>query len=170
MDIVEFAFGSIERRDRLLVGVGEEWFCRITIKASNQRGDFVLADFNWDAKEIFNWFERNKEPICMGERPKWCLESTIAGSVEVTFESDEVDDDLFDEIYNYRLMHDLRFAVRGANIPSVYFGCGVSGGEVSAVVGGRVISFSVDFSDFYFMLEVQRKYISERVKDNYLEM
>ncbi|TBU76111.1 hypothetical protein DNK10_09035 [Pseudomonas daroniae] len=106
----------------------------------------------------------------MEERPEWCLESTIAGSIEVAFESEEVDDEFFDEIYDYRLRHDLRFAVRGANIPSIYFGCGVSGGEVSAVVDGKIISVSVDFSAFYFRLEVQRKYISERVKGNYLDM
>lgn len=106
----------------------------------------------------------------MEERPEWCLEPTIAGSVEVAFESDDVDDELFDEIYDYRLRHDLRFAVRGANIPSIYFGCGVSGGEVSAVVDGEVVGVPVNFSGFYFKLEEQRKYISERVKDNYLEM
>lgn len=166
---VEFLFDSIESCERLLVGAGGEWFCRVSIRVFSSEGAWVLVDFNWDAKEIFDWFERNRRYICTEERPAWCMEPTIAGSVEAVFESDEVDDACLDEIYNYRLRHDLRFAVRGAKIPSVYFGCGVAGGEVSAVIGGEVFCISVNFSDFYFRLGAQKKYISERVVRNYLE-
>lgn len=168
MGRVEFLFNPIELRERLLVGAGGEWFCRITIRVFSSEETRVLADFNWDAKEIFDWFEQNQEYICTEERPVWCQEPTIAGSVEVMFESDEVDDACLDDIYNYRLRHDLRFAVRGARIPSVYFGCGVAGGELSAVIDGEVVSVSVDFSSFYLRLGEQRRYISERVENNYL--
>lgn len=167
---VDIIFGAIDLRERSVVGVGEEWFCQIKLSVCISSETRVLADFNWDAKEIFGWFERNQEYICKEERPVWCVESTIAGSVKVALESDEVDDAGLDEIYEYRLKHDLRFAARGARVPSIYFGRGVAGGELSVVIDEEIVCVSIDFSDLYFKLGQQKRYVSEKVKNNYLEV
>lgn len=100
----------------------------ILLRAGNEV--FVLLQALSNLEKITDWFKalETKTDALPPKVLDTYAEATLAESISAFYEkaSDELSDSIFEEMLTYRKSHDVRFAFRGSDIPSVVIGtwCG----------------------------------------------
>lgn len=109
----------VDKCDERFPGV---YFFTISIEVN--QGEFIsLASIPLDDVQELAWFRENIEsikndilPVPIGDYV------SIAKIIRDFYSSDDMDEFIIGELYNYRVSHGLRFAFRGRDIPDIYIG------------------------------------------------
>ncbi|WP_354687766.1 hypothetical protein [Cupriavidus necator] len=115
-----------------------------------------ILSIRWDAMELVRWFLANKEEILTRKLPEYVpRSSSIAESISLFYENlGDDQDDLVDDIFEYRECHEICFGLRGSrSVPAIYVGLGHCGYEVSIEHPDQYVKFLIDLPDFYLHLE-----------------
>ncbi|NWA29215.1 hypothetical protein HX866_30455 [Pseudomonas gingeri] len=109
-------FSPVIKHDRAIVPAVTEWLSRIFLKVEECSGDVVVVfDVKWDAKIFVEWLASNERGI-LSEVFHLPESTSLARSVFEALERDLTNAEE-DYLYGYRTRHDLRFALRGVDIP-----------------------------------------------------
>ena len=158
----------IQSGDRNIVPAKGELLSRIVLKVRDCAGvEFVVFNVNWDAWSLIDWLLLNEKDI-LSERFPFVEAGALVESVCSALDNElsYVEEDL---LYEYRTRHDVRFALRGVDVPSVLLGVGAQGGEVSMYFENKCLRFSVDFDGFLVRLRKVAASINAGLGVGYLE-
>lgn len=167
MNKLILAMSPIEVHDRDLTPCSGECFANITLMLESDLG--VACSFfrkKWDASQFFDWAENNKKAICEDEflgEYKQSLAVSICAMQEKDLTPDEND-----ALFEYRRVHDLRFALRGLDVPSIIIGIGEGGGELSLLSDDFCMNFQVDLCRFFQAISTKHSELVSRSSDGYL--
>lgn len=130
---------------------------RMLLDVCGLRGELLrrVIDVRWDAAALFTWFHDNRVALCEAPPPQELeREGPIAVRIQAFYESADPDNtEALERVFAYRASHGLRFALRGVDVPDVYFGRLDSGYEVSCS-DEAIWSYQFDLPEF--LAEVER--------------
>lgn len=129
---------------------------KIVVKVRNQiSGDeYILLKQSHSIEQVLHWFNLWADKIKNDEPPKWLPETvTLANATEAFYNTapDDLVDSAWDEVYSYRTRHDLRFAFRGADIPSVLIGRW-HGMDTVSTPSNSNLAFQIDLPNFFLRM------------------
>ncbi|MBD1364855.1 hypothetical protein IDJ77_13620 [Mucilaginibacter sp. ZT4R22] len=132
--------------------VFEQW-ARMRLEICNDDGESekIIFDTQWDVKVLVAWVIENQVYLLAEEYPFSLQESSVAEGLHNFYEGLDLDgdsieeDELLDLVYNYRVRHGLRFAMRGTDIDDVFIG---------PINGETTISCFNDFSNWNYKVEI----------------
>jgi hypothetical protein len=127
---------------------------QLVVRSSSAQEDVLLA-VRWNLQELICWFKRNSNAIANEQLPEFITwNGSISDSIDHFYDAVDIDqDEQIDRVFEYRQRHELCFALRGAEVPSIYIGRGKSGDEISGEVDGKRFSLLVDLEKFFSSLE-----------------
>lgn len=102
---------------------GEQWHkIRIYIMEGGLLVKEIIA-IEWDLNVLIEWLMENEHAILNQFPPEFIKCKNIAKGVADFYDGVDPDDEYtIDLVYDYRLKHSLRFALRGTDIKDVYIG------------------------------------------------
>lgn len=168
MNKLIFEFSPVGKIRRIIPAAGGEWFSNVVLKVRTVAGcECVLFSINWDSRVLIEWLSANADEI-INEPFIFLSDRSLARTIADKIEEDlsESDEDL---LYEYRVKHDLRFALRGVDIPSIILGVGVRGYEISVCGMGFEMVFAVDLGALLHGLAALEKKMGEDVQSGYFE-
>ncbi|SFN46088.1 hypothetical protein SAMN05428971_1503 [Candidatus Pantoea varia] len=104
-----------------------------------------------DVNEFIGWFLKHEREIREDELPiEIIIYKSLAENVHYSYDTMDVDDDdLVDQMYNYRRGHCLRFASRGCDFPEIYIGKVRGLYEISKFSAAESWKYYIDIEEFF---------------------
>ncbi|WP_414527657.1 hypothetical protein [Nodularia chucula] len=135
----------------------EEWGdIKILILFENKK--LILLKTEWNMLEIVKWVIKNQHNFCnsienIHEEIQVFANESLAKSLERLhqkdfYEEEDSQDKWYEALYKFREQHNLRFAMRGSNIPDIVIGLNKGKGEISLYNEEHDWSYSFDIEDF----------------------
>lgn len=118
----------------------------------------MLLSTEWDVIPLAKWFIENWHLICTQFLSIPNITVPIMASEGIAqaihrLQEQQVEDEWFDALYNFREHHSLRFSMRGANIPEVFLGYNRGNGEISS---------DTEFESWFYSFNLEAFQISLR--------
>ncbi len=143
---------------------------RVTLQCEDTGKQTVLPNYFLDFVDQLSRFETNYEALVDKNFPiDSSPDESIADAIDRYFDEVDLNNidstrelmDTFDEIYEYRRIHNFSFAFSDQTHPDIYFGIKDNKGEISSnsmQLSGR---FRIDLADFLSKLkDARRQYFS----------
>ncbi|MEN7528165.1 hypothetical protein [Cupriavidus sp. DL-D2] len=123
---------------------------------------------NWDICAPLTWLRENKKYLLDEDIPPFIeWGGSIHHSIEKFWDREDFSDAEEDQNFNYRKRHELCFAFRGIQIPTIYIGKGIDGWEVSGVREETQFFYRVDLPEFFDDLDKKFPSTEDGQKINY---
>jgi hypothetical protein len=106
----------------------------------------LLFSIYWDGYEILSWLDSSLDSLLKEETPVFLPKAKCIAEGILLFYSQTrpMPDRQYDELFNYRTRHGIRFALRGAEIPDFYIGIYEHNLQLSVMKGLTPIFYSLD--------------------------
>lgn len=112
----------------------------ISIHVEDSQKTTPLLTWEWNLLEFIMWFVQaqpyfpHNELLIQGQGSR--SEESLAQALNRlqdrdVFSSESEEDQWFDALHKYRMLHSLRFALRGSNVPPIIIGLNQGRGEIS---------------------------------------
>lgn len=127
---------------------------------SHKKVEKVIFDLTWDILPLLDWFKGNREALFNEKCPVLSSGKSIAFDVHQFYETldesiewSDMENQLIDNIYNYRLSHDIGFAIRGTNIRDIFIGLKGNTHTISFWQDEEKWEYEINLFEFYSEIE-----------------
>ncbi|HZX59662.1 MAG TPA: hypothetical protein VFE54_13085 [Mucilaginibacter sp.] len=124
---------------------------RLEVVDANGRIIKTVLEIEWDLLMFLSWFVENKNALLEQGIPLENKYSSIGEAVYHFYDAmdDDFDnDELLDGVYEYRVAHGIRFALRGTDIPDIYIGIFNKNGTISFCDNNEKWNYNINLADF----------------------
>ncbi|AXA55106.1 hypothetical protein ACNT2N_12220 [Pseudomonas thivervalensis] len=168
MNKLLFEISPIDNAQRVVDSAGNEWYSEISARVCTKDGcEISLFKVRWDCKVFLNWLQRNE--FAIQEKASLLSNKYFLARAIVDKYQQDLSDDEEDLLYEYRKLHDLRFALRGVSVPSIIIGVGQKGGELSICNASFKLFCLIDVSALFEGLDGFMDEMARRVINGYFE-
>lgn len=130
-------------------------FCQVIIAIESASGKEVsrILDMPLEFSSLIIWLRENKQSLLNDQIPIDSLPSeSIAETINRFYTKSDFKDANADSLdglmYNYRISHGLRFALRGFNLPDIYMGLANNNYSISCCEENQTWSYKFDMQHF----------------------
>lgn len=151
MHYLRLIFSPIPEPRRIVEPSGNELFAEIVLEVFDDDSATRIFSQYWDLRCLLDWFAENENHLLDDEIPPFFDRNLpVVTAIKAIYEnySDEQLDVVADCLYEFKEVHDLRFGLRGTDIPSTYLckkGCDY---EISWGMNNQYLSYRVDLEKF----------------------
>jgi len=122
MAYLRLKFSPVLSADRHILPTEDELLAEIVLEVVDDKAVHTIFRQKWNIRCLVDWIVRTKNLLLHEKQPDFLDSSkpTVFAIDRIFDNYDEQSlDAVVDKLYEFRLTHDLRFAMRGTNIPSV---------------------------------------------------
>ena len=141
---------------------GLEAWGRLSIRhVDSQNSSRMLLDTEWNLLPFIRWYEENRvrffsetlycEHLRLSASNSESLAQALNRLQDTSFLEEEAstENEWYQFLYQYRLHHSLRFALRGTQVPEIILGKNGDHAEISLADGNEAWSYHFDIDDFF---------------------
>lgn len=146
----------------------EAWGSLFVFMMTNSK-QIPLLQTQWNLALLAEWFIENQtclryETLSLNGKslvlPSESLAQALKRLQGQDFSMEEAEEEQwFDQLFQFRQHHSLRFALRGANIPEIIIGCNHGAGEISLSSKEDKWAYPFDLDDFLRDLQQQLEHV-----------
>lgn len=128
---------------------------KFSVVTAQQSKAVSLMEITGHMPELLKWFTENRDHLINENVPSMVpIGRSIALRISAFYDAVDPDNlrDL-EEVYDYRLHHGLRFALRGLDIDNIYIGMNMDCHEISCADGQVPWVYEIDLKSFLRDLE-----------------